>query len=433
VRPLVLATALAVLAAPLAAQEEAASNRVSIVCVADGFAQNELASKFNPEFERMKKAILATDPIKDFPDAFEISSAANPATESGVTEKTADRRLPFGILEGIAIRLENAYPKFSKDTGSISVADKRDPKVTDFRFRYSDAKDVMTAVRKVLGERPVDSVILMANTTAYGGGTISFNSGPGTDFGLVTQPMVRNNPGTTLYPHESQECPNYNPPTSHSLDYTHIAIHELGHALFSLGDEYEKGRGTYKGGEPPTYNASIDATNGKWGKWIRAGKVGKPLPGGHEYKDGIYHPTDKCKMGDTGCRYCVVCKEAVVTRIFKQVSFIDGFSPTTTDLQEAALRDMQFSITPLASVKDKLKVEWWVNGKLLQGAGAGGESVTVPASRLQYGNNVITGIVSSTKFLVDPDVEFSGRTLPNHKRWTLYVAGTGTANGMRQR
>lgn len=413
----------------------AQDNRLSVVVVADGFTAEEMESKFTPAYERFKGAFLATDPMKDFPDAFVFKAFKSPASASGVSERTGVRTASIAYFNNLYSKIEKNFPLLSKNTGSLTVVDKTDPQSPYFRFKYADVEDARASVRKVIGSYPTDSVVLMANTTAYGGGSISFNKGPGTDWGLLTQPLVVNTPGTTVPPHDSVECPDYT--NKESLDYSYVALHELGHALWDLGDEYiVKGKGKYsKTGEGFPANASPTGDPGtvKWKKWIGKAGVGNPVLGGLEWEDGVWHPTAKCKMGDTGCRFCAICKERVVTRIFQQVSFIDGATPSEAELVEPAPRDIPFSIQTLGSVRGKVMIEWWVNGKLTPGTGSDGASFTLPASQLRRGSNVVVAIVSSRKFLVDPSVPQSGFTLPNHRRWKITVAGNGVPNGLTQR
>jgi hypothetical protein len=82
-----------------------------------------------------------------------------------------------------------------------------------------------------------------------------------------------------------------------------IAVHELGHSLGGLADEYayDPGCGVFAG----EVNTSTNALQGAWPEWIA--DLGSPREGGQYYQQCIYRPIDECEMRSLNQPFCPVC------------------------------------------------------------------------------------------------------------------------------
>ncbi len=86
---------------------------------------------------------------------------------------------------------------------------------------------------------------------------------------------------------------------------TEIAVHELGHSLAGLADEY--------GGDPACssfasgVNTSTNASTGAWPEWIA--DIGPPREGAQYYNQCVYRPLDTCEMRALGPPFCPVCNQ----------------------------------------------------------------------------------------------------------------------------
>lgn len=87
-----------------------------------------------------------------------------------------------------------------------------------------------------------------------------------------------------------------------------VLTHELGHSLFSLGDEYADTETTlppeamWRGPEDPLAhvpNLTVEPTGAKWG--------GGAIPGGLRFGRGVWHSRDGCRMHRNGASFCPVC------------------------------------------------------------------------------------------------------------------------------
>ncbi|WP_083936877.1 M64 family metallopeptidase [Longispora albida] len=83
-----------------------------------------------------------------------------------------------------------------------------------------------------------------------------------------------------------------------------IAIHELGHSVGGLADEYFKTGTTYGGAEPAEPNVTRSPSGSKWGAYL-----GRPTPdggvigafqGGYYHEHGIYRPSQDSLMRSLG-------------------------------------------------------------------------------------------------------------------------------------
>jgi hypothetical protein len=79
-----------------------------------------------------------------------------------------------------------------------------------------------------------------------------------------------------------------------------IAIHELGHSVGGLADEYWSAGTVYTGGEPREPNVTRDPSGSKWAQYLGqstpdGGVIGS-YQGGHQYEFGIYRPSQDSLM-----------------------------------------------------------------------------------------------------------------------------------------
>ncbi len=165
--------------------------------------------------------------------------------------------------------------------------------------RYCMTEDLW-AIHDAASHVPHDAVLLMANTSRYGGGAI--------------------------YNH-------YTVFVSDNEYDDYLTVHEFGHGFGGLGDEYYSSSVAYnefypRGVEPwePNITALVDREHLKWAAFVEAGtpvptpeddpkyagKVGAFEGAGYAAK-GLFRPAKDCKMFSKGNRdFCRVCEQGLI-------------------------------------------------------------------------------------------------------------------------
>lgn len=97
-----------------------------------------------------------------------------------------------------------------------------------------------------------------------------------------------------------------------------IVVHELGHSIGGLADEYG-GPGTYSGGEPGEPNATKRPDTAKWASYL-----GRPTPdggvigafeGGAYFDKGVYRPSQNSIMRTLGNEFNLIGVDQLTTAI----------------------------------------------------------------------------------------------------------------------
>jgi hypothetical protein len=109
-----------------------------------------------------------------------------------------------------------------------------------------------------------------------------------------------------------------------------IAVHELGHSIGGLADEYFSDA-PYIGTEPVEPNVSTRADGSKWAEYL-----GQPTPdggvigvheGGKYYKTGIYRPSDNSIMRTLGREYNLVGRNAMIKAFIAKIPELQTPTP----------------------------------------------------------------------------------------------------------
>jgi hypothetical protein len=194
-------------------------DRVDFVFLAEGYTAED-KDKFKKDAGRMTAFLFSMEPYKTNQDKFNINAIFRASAERGMDEPRQR------VYKNTA--LNASYNSFDED-------------------RYLLVQDSF-AMHRMAAQAPYDTIIVLVNTTRYGGGSICL------DYCITSVDNVR-----------SQL----------------VFIHELGHAFAFLADEYGS-EPTYndmypKGVEPidPNITELLDPSNIKWKAFLTPGV---PLP-----------------------------------------------------------------------------------------------------------------------------------------------------------
>lgn len=219
--------------------------------------------------------------------------------------------------------------------------------------------------------------------------------------------------------------------TSTHIEVLELILHELGHSFGLLADEYG-------GPPPPACNNTIEpsAANAtkanersliKWNHWIDANtpiptfSTQQGVPGLYEgavYCDaGLYRPTSGSRMRFLGRPYEQINTEQLIRRVYNFVSPIDAGQPTVTDITLTTAQSQAFSITPLVTLSNTIKVDWFLDG-VFQSSGTG-----FSVNNLITGPHVVDAVVKDNTPLVRKDAL---NLLSESLRWNLTVNAVPT-------
>ena len=196
-----------------------ADNKLDIVLLGDGYTTEEM-EKFEKDAKRLIKALFEAEPFKSRKSDFNVRAIETPSDVSGV-----NRPHP-GVFKRTVLSV--SYSSFDSE-------------------RYALAYDNRT-IRDVASTVPYDFMFILINEETYGGGGI------------------------------------YNLYSTVAVDNTfseYIFVHEFGHSLAALADEYYTSSVSYEMGEitvePWEMNitALLDKDNLKWGHLV---DKSTPLP-----------------------------------------------------------------------------------------------------------------------------------------------------------
>lgn len=231
---------------------------IRIAFVAEGYQSSELLTYLN-DCRKAVRALFEHEPFKSLQDRFQIIALLSTSTDSGVS---VPRK---GIWKNTV--LSSQFDTFYSERYLTTLHLKR--------------------LHDVLAGTPYEHIIIITNTTTYGGGGI-YNS--------------------------------YNLASAHGPMYEPVVVHEFGHSFGGLGDEYPYGDSDpmyYADTEPWEPNLTTQHNfTGKWENLIREGKAGL-VEGGGYLSHGVWRGQEDCRMRTNEYpTFCPVCEQAL-TRLIK--------------------------------------------------------------------------------------------------------------------
>ncbi|GAB5524514.1 MAG: hypothetical protein Roseis2KO_23860 [Roseivirga sp.] len=132
-----------------------------------------------------------------------------------------------------------------------------------------------------------------------------------------------------------------------------IMIHEIGHSMADLSDEYWAG--PQFAGESPNMTQITNPTTVKWKNWYGDNEIGI-YP--HSEDPRWHKPHQSCKMELLGLPFCAVCRETFVHTFYDMVPMIQSSRPGNDD----ALNNSQnFSVIAQSPTPYSLRNFWMLD------------------------------------------------------------------------
>lgn len=240
-------------------QAEDTTQCIHIAFVAEGYTEKEMGL-FISDAQAATDAIFAHEPFKSHRNRFNIIAVKAPSQDSGTSHPA-----------------QHIWKKTALDS--------------NFNTFYSDRYLTTLHLKKLhdwLAGTPYEHIIVLVNTTHYGGGGI-LNS--------------------------------YNLAMAHHPQFKPVVVHEFGHSFAGLADEY-----AYESEDIPMYPHDIEPWEpnittlthfeDKWKEMVgTASGIGLYEGAGYSMK-GVYRPADDCRMRTNGNpEFCKVCQKAITRLI----------------------------------------------------------------------------------------------------------------------
>lgn len=290
----------------------ALNNRINVVILGDGFTEAEMP-KFVSEARKFADFFRTYDPYDHYRDYFNFFAIRTPSKESGITNP------------GTAA---DAYPDQPVET-----------KETFFGVSFGELIHRLLYITKtevylnlLASHFPnYDLVIVLANTQYYGGA----------------------GGGVAIFSLQEQS--------------NRVGVHEVGHTLSNLADEYwQEPYGTYWR-EGPNITMDSSAKTIRWKNWLDHPSIGIYKHGPEGAAAQWYKPAQgACLMEFMDKAYCAVCREATVEKILELVNPVESIEPDTNSAVNID-KDISFKLNLVEPKPSSLEVEWRLNGRVISG------------------------------------------------------------------
>ncbi|MFE7639904.1 M64 family metallopeptidase [Kitasatospora sp. NPDC057518] len=290
--------------------------KLDVVVIGDGYTAQE-QDKFRADAAQKWREMTAVEPYASYRALFNVWAVSAISPESGVTGDPDQ-----GTVRHTAL-------------GSYFWCDGVE------RLLCVDEK----AVESYAAKAPqADLVLVVANSTKYGGAGYNDVKSPLGYEGIATVAGGNAKSGQ-------------------------IAVHETGHSLGKLADEYAyDGQGTYQGSEPTEANIStltadrMRQQGTKWSRWLGqaspdGGTVGAYEGGGY-YPTGLYRPTENSIMRSLGREFNLPGREAMIAGFYRHATPLT--SPTANGSRLTAADRLTVDL-PVAGTR----LRWYLDGKEL--------------------------------------------------------------------
>ncbi|MCX8044426.1 MAG: M64 family metallo-endopeptidase [Desulfobacterota bacterium] len=318
--------------------------------------------QFEQDVDRLITKLFSVTPWKEYRNAVNLYTLFTPSEESGADHP----------LDGIYV--DTVYDA-SFDTNNIARL-----------LTVNDAAALRTATR--IPE--FDTVIVLVNDTRYGG------SG-----GSVIVASV----------HEAS---------------AEIILHEAGHVIAGLADEYTTPYPGYPPGDgEPNVTFQTQREKIKWKNWI---PPETPLPtpdvypesiglfeGARYMSSGIFRPAYSCRMRTLNQTFCPICAESIILNIYRYIGLIDAYYPETTDIELEPGKSLRMGIVPAPLGESPHRTFFWDIDGVPFGDDQQQEIVLLPSMLPQGVHTVSVHVRHATDLVKTDPTELLGA----HQTWIV--------------
>lgn len=287
--------------------------RVNLVILSDGYQNSEL-NDFKTDAISFVNDMFSQSPFKEYSNYFNVHIVKVPSAESGADHPATATDVTEPLTP---ITVADTYFNSTFDSYGYH-------RLLFYEIDGNNANGTHAKITTVLANNfpTYDQALILVNSDVYGGSGGEF-------------PMASTGPSAN-----------------------EIAIHELGHSLFDLRDEYYPGDGRLF--EAINATKETSPTLIKWKNWMGIDAIGIYAYGTSGEAATWNRPHQNCKMRYLGVDFCAVCKEGMVEKIHSLVSPIEAYSPISNTV-EATTYPIDFQLDLIKPIPNTLKSTWTLN------------------------------------------------------------------------
>ncbi|WNH13420.1 M64 family metallopeptidase [Thalassobellus suaedae] len=338
--------------------------RINLVILSEGYQESEL-DKFITDATNFTNKVFNESPFKEYANYFNVYAIKVPSDESGADHP------------GTATNVTEPYNNLATTYADTYFNATYDSFGTHWLLYYeidgNSANNTKAKINTLLATNfpSYDQALILVNSSEYGGS--------GGDF-----PMAYT-----------------------GYWGTNVIMHEIGHSLFNLKDEYYPG--DILAAEAINMTKETDPNLVRWKNWLNYNNVGI-----YQYTCSTgscnewYKPHQNCIMESIDKPFCSVCKEGIIEKIHELVSPIDTFTPTSNTLDNSSF-PINFHLELIEPNPNTLKRNWTLN--TLDFA-TDVDDVSVLETDLNSGVNTLTVVINDETSLIRVD---------NHDTFHVYT------------
>ncbi|WP_370477897.1 M64 family metallopeptidase [Tamlana flava] len=308
-------------------------NRINLVILSEGYQSSELA-KFITDATNFTNSMFTMSPFSEYSNYFNVYALKVPSNESG-----ADRPSTSTYVDTF---FNATYEAFGS------------PYLLYYEIDGNSANNTEAKILNVLADNfpTYDLALILVNSNEYGGSGGVF-------------------------------------PMAYSGYWgANVIVHEMGHSLFNLKDEYYPG--DVLGAEAINMTQETDPNLVRWKNWLYDNGVGIYQYFDNNVPKDWYKPHQNCIMEKIDKTFCSVCKEGIVEKIHELISPIDNYTPNNNTVENPSSFPLDFMLNLIKPIPNTLESVWTLNGSNFANNVDG---VSLLETNLMEGENTLTAVI----------------------------------------
>ncbi len=340
--------------------------RINLVILSEGYTTSELA-KFKNDAITFTNAMFNESPFKEYANYFNVHIVKVPSKESGADHPGTSTEPPETLLTPLSpLKTVDTYFNATYDSYGLH-------RLLYYEIDGNAANNTQAKIYAVLAANfpTYDQALILVNSAEYGGSGGEF-------------------------------------PMAYSGYWgAKVIIHELGHSLFNLKDEYYPGDAL--AAEAINMTKETNPNLIRWKNWLTTNGVGI-----YQYTcttgncTDWFKPHENCIMEKIEQPFCSVCKEGIIEKIHSIISPIEAYTPVSNTVTSPSF-PLDFQLNLIKPIPNTLKSKWTLN--TLDFA-TDVDAVSVLETDLSVGINTLTVAVNDETTLLKVN---------NHDTFHLYT------------